>query len=325
MIVKVQAALTHNDLLSALKAAGDQTRLRLLVLLDKSELNVKDLTAILGQSQPRLSRHLKLLSQAKLIERFQEGSWVYYRLKRDGNRGEFVKTILDQLNLKDQQFAKDEKAAAKLKAKRAAEAQAYFKTHAKDWDRIRSLYISEAKVETEIKKLLGSKPFKCLLDLGTGTGRILELLSNQYKKGFGFDINNEMLRHARARLERLSHNKAELRHGDITNLQFENKTADIIIMHQILHFLEEPQKAIAEAARLLMPKGRLLIVDFAPHNEEQLRKKFAHRWLGLSEQQQIDWLDSANLKKIAFKTLKSNKQNAKTGLDVSLCLAQKQG
>lgn len=321
----MHASLSHDDLLSALKAAGDQTRLRLLVLLGKSELNVKDLTTILGQSQPRLSRHLKLLSQAKLIERFQEGSWVYYRLKRDGNRGEFIKTILNQINLKDPALAKDEKAAAKLKSQRATEAQAYFKTNAKDWDRIRTLYISEAKVEAEMKKLIGKKPIQCLLDLGTGTGRILELFIKQYKRAIGFDINNEMLRHARARLERLDHKNCELRRGDITDLDVPNSYADTIIMHQILHFLEEPQKAIHEASRLLGSKGRLLIIDFAPHSEEQLRKKFAHRWLGLSEQQLSTWLNSANLKKIAFNTLKSNKQNAKTGLDVSLCLAQKQG
>ncbi len=319
----VQETLTHDDLLTALKAASDTTRLRLLVLLGNSELNVKDLTKILGQSQPRLSRHLKLLSQAKLIERFKEGSWVYYRLTRSGNRAEFIKNMLAQVNQKDQKFVKDQSAAVKQKQKRASEAQAYFKASAKDWDNIRSHYVSEAKVESEMRRLIGRDKIKHLLDFGTGTGRILELFSNQYQQGIGIDINHEMLRHARARLDRLEDVDCELRRGDITDLDHKSASADAIIMHQILHFLEEPSRAIKEAARLLVKGGKLLIVDFAPHNEEILRKKFAHRWLGLSEEQLTNWLEATKLKLVEMKTLKS--PNAKASVNVSLLLAEKEG
>lgn len=332
----MRAALTHDDLLTVLKAAGDTTRLRLLVLLCKNELNVKDLTYILGQSQPRLSRHLKLLSQAGLIERFKEGSWVYYRLTRHGAHAELIKNVLKSVNDNDKQFTKDQKAAQRQQQKRASEAQAYFKAHAKNWDHIRSQYISESKVEAEMQRLIGSKPVNQLLDLGTGTGRILELFSNQFKQGIGIDINHEMLRHARARLERLNLNHCELRRGDITALDFIKNSADTIIMHQILHFLEEPGNAINEATRLLKRGGKLLIVDFAPHNKEELRSKFAHRWLGLHEDQIKNWLKAAKFKILECKTLKSTtKKSEKTqsspnagqnsGLSVCLLLAEKQG
>lgn len=326
--------LCKEELLNALKAAGDDTRLRLLVLLSKCEHNVKDLTHILNQSQPRLSRHLKLLSEAKLIERFQEGSWVYYRLAREGTSAVLVHNILKSADLSDKQFKADQTQAEKVKTQRANEAQSYFKTHAKDWDQIRSLYIKEETVEAEMLKLIGSSPIEMLLDLGTGTGRILELFSNQFKNGIGVDINQEMLRHARARLDRLNLSSCELRHGDINKLEFKDGIADTIIVHQIMHFLEEPKQLCKEAARLLAPGGRLLIVDFAPHKQEQLRTEFAHQRLGFQEDQLWGWLKTAGLKALNFKLLPNINMNTnnkksdtkikdKDTLSVSLWLAGK--
>lgn len=324
--------ISKAELLSALKAAGDDTRLRLLVLLNISEHNVKDLTHILNQSQPRLSRHLKLLTEANLIERFQEGSWVYYRLVRGNIYGELVQDILKTADLSDEQFKADQAQAEKVKAQRAKEAQSYFKTHAKDWDHIRSLYIKEEIVEAEMKNLIGSNPIDLLLDLGTGTGRILELFSSQFKKGIGVDINHEMLRHARARLDRLNLQSCELRHGDINKLDFKDSLADTIIIHQIMHFLEDPKQLCKEAARLLAPGGRLLIVDFAPHTQEQLRTEFAHQRLGFEENQLWGWLKNAGLKTLNFKCLPNINSKNKTcdekinntgSLSVSLWLAGK--
>ena len=321
--------LNKQDLLSALKAASDDTRLRLLVLLAQTEHNVKDLTEILGQSQPRLSRHLKLLTTAGLIERFQEGAWVYYRLARDGCCRGLVDSILTNTNLADTPFQKDQQQAEKVKSKRATEAQLYFKTHAKDWDQIRSQYVAEDKVEAEMQKLLGPKPINLLLDLGTGTGRILELFAKQFTQGIGIDINHEMLRHARARLDRLNLNHCELRQSDITKINFENECADVIIMHQILHFFPKPQEVCREAARLLKPGGRLLIVDFAPHTNEQLRTDFAHQRLGFAENQIWSWLKAAGLKAQKYKQLPNTKStNAQKSpnqntLSVSLWLAGK--
>ena len=326
------ALLNKQDMLSALKAASDETRLRLLVLLSQTEHNVKDLTEILEQSQPRLSRHLKLLTTAGLIERFQEGAWVYYRSARGGCCHRLLESILKTTNLTDRLFQQDQKRAEKVKAKRASEAQHYFKTHAKDWDKIRSLYVAEDKVETEMQKLLGCAPVDLLLDLGTGTGRILELFANQFNKAIGIDINHEMLRHARARLDRLNLNNCELRQSDITKLSFADECADVIIMHQILHFFSKPQEVCRQAARLLKPGGHLLIVDFAPHSNEQLRQDFAHQRLGFTETQIWTWLKAAGLKAKKHKQLSNTQstnthtspnQNALNLLSVSLWLAEK--
>lgn len=303
--------LTKQQLLNALKAAGDDTRLRLLILLYETEHNVKDLTEILGQSQPRLSRHLKLLTEAGLIERFQEGSWVYYRRSKTGPAADLAAEIVKTANLLENHFIKDQRAAEKVMAKRANEAQNYFQTHAKDWDRIRSLYVREEKVEQAMQTMLGKSPINLLLDLGTGTGRILELFAQQFKTGIGIDINHEMLRHARARLDRLNLKSCELRHGDITNLKLKDAAADTIIMHQILHFFAEPREACKEAARLLKPGGQLMIVDFAPHTQEQLRKDFAHQRLGFEENQIWTWLKNAGLKSSKFKLLPNKKTNLK--------------
>lgn len=323
--------LSKDELLTALKAAGDQTRLRLLVLLSDAEHNVKDLTQILRQSQPRLSRHLKLLTNARLIERFQEGSWVYYRLARDSSSARLVQNILATANLKDPQFQTDQQQANKVKTQRANEAQSYFKTHASEWDSIRGLYIKEEKVEAEMQSMLGNAPIDLLLDLGTGTGRILELFANQFKSAIGVDINHEMLRHARARLDRQHLKSCELRHGDITKLDFKNAMADTIIMHQVLHFMIEPKTLIKEAARLLKPGGKLLIVDFAPHTQEQLRQDFAHQRLGFEENQLWNWLKAAGLSALNFSLLPNNSQSlnanqlthTKDTLNVSLWLAGK--
>lgn len=314
--------LSNDELLSALKAAGDQTRLRLLVLLSRAEHNVKDLTEILGQSQPRLSRHLKLLTSAGLIERFQEGSWVYYRIARDGAAAALIKKMLRTVNPKDHIFSNDRLAAEKVMAARAGEAQAYFKTHAKDWDSIRRLYVREELVEDEMEMLLGPQKVETLLDLGTGTGRILERFHPLFQSGIGIDINKEMLRHARARLDRIAITSCELRHGDITNLPLEDESADIIIMHQVLHFFAEPKLACSEAARLLKRGGRLLIVDFAPHKEDKLRTDFAHQRLGFEENQLWQILKEAGLKQRSFNSLSSTsiKEHA---LDISLWLASK--
>ncbi len=308
----MSTTLSKSELLTTLKAVSDDTRLRLLVLLAQTEHNVKDLTQILKQSQPRLSRHLKLLTNAGLIERFQEGSWVYYRANQHGNNASLISKIINNANLEDPQFQKDKKQALKVQEKRALEAQNYFKTHAKDWDRIRSLYIKEETVEQTMKTLLGSKSKELLLDMGTGTGRILELFSNQFKTSIGIDINHEMLRNARARLDKINLKSCQLRHGDITHLPFEDASADTIIMHQILHFFAKPKEACKEAARLLKPGGQLLIVDFAPHTHEQLRTDFAHQRLGFEENQIWGWLKSAGLKTIDFKLLPNTNDTSST-------------
>lgn len=311
------------DLVGALKAAAEPTRLRILKLLSTGELNVKDLTQILGQSQPRISRHLKLLNEAGLIDRFREGSWVYFFVA-DGTRGgQLVRRILEAADDGDTVLLRDQERARVVKQEREAAAQAFFEAHAADWDKIRAFHVAEAEVEAAMLDMLGVGPFDLLVDLGTGTGRILELLGDRFAQGLGIDLNQAMLAYARTKLSRAGLEKVQVRHGDLYNLAVEDGAASAVVMHQVLHFLSDPVRAIAEAARVLTPGGKLLIVDFAPHALDELRERFAHERLGFANQQIEDWLRAAGLKPGQVQTLSPPAGEASDRLTVSIWIAEK--
>lgn len=287
--------LRTDDLVAALKAAAEPTRLRILCLLAAGELNVKDLTQILGQSQPRISRHLKLLTEAGLVERFREGSWVYFHLSDRTDGGRLALGLVGEADPKDPVLRRDRERADTLKREREGAAQAYFRQHAADWDRLRALHVDESVVETAMREWLGEGPFRLLVDLGTGTGRTLELFAGRYERGLGIDVNQAMLALARGNLARAGRGHAQVRHGDLYNLSLSDGVADAVVMHQVLHYLAEPGTAIAEAARVMAPGGRLLIVDFAPHGLEFLRDHHAHERLGFADAQVGKWCDDAGL------------------------------
>ena len=279
-----------------LRAAGEATRLRILALLAKGELNVKDLTQILAQSQPRISRHLKLMAEAGLIGRFREGSWVFFRPADSGGEAVLAAAIVSSLDLADPVFARDSARAAAVKTAREEAAQGYFREHAGEWDKIRALHVAEKEVEAAMDEALGAGPFSLLVDLGTGTGRMLELFAPRAGRALGFDLNHDMLTYARMKLERAGLSNAQARHGDLYNVPLPDGAADAVMLHQVLHFLDDPAAAIAEAARLLKPGGRLLVVDFAPHELEFLREQSAHRRLGFAPDQLKRWLEEAGVK-----------------------------
>ncbi len=284
-----------DTLVDVLKTAGEPTRFRLLALVAAGDLTVTDLTEILGQSQPRISRHLKLLAEEDLIERYQEGAWAYFRLKRDGTAAALVRTLLTAVSLDDPILARDRERLATVKQARAERAQHYFSRNATEWDELRRLQVSDAAVEKAMLKLVGRNPVDSLLDLGTGTGWILQLLSNVYRRAVGIDASRDMLSVARANLDKAGIVKASVRQGDILNLPLDGQDFDLVTIHQVLHFLDQPERAIAEAARVLRPGGRLLIVDLAPHNLEYLRDEHAHVRLGFSHQTMADWLEKVGL------------------------------
>jgi len=310
--------LSRAHALAALRAAGEATRLRVLALLAGAELNVKDLTQILAQSQPRISRHLKLMAEAGLITRFREGSWVFFRLADSGPEGALARAIVDSLDPTDLTIARDHARAEAVQKARAEAAQAYFKVHAAEWDRIRALHVAESQVEAAMDEALGEGPFGLLVDLGTGTGRILELFGPRAKKALGFDLNHDMLAYARMKLERAGLAHAQVRHGDLYNVPLPDGAADAVVLHQVLHFLDDPAAAVAEAARVLAPGGKLLVVDFAPHELEFLREQSAHRRLGFARDQLGRMLESAGLKMERFHEL--SPQPAEGKLTVSLWL-----
>src|SRR5438874_1954242 len=295
--------LLFADLNSALKAAAEATRLRILALLAEAELTVSDLTDILRQSQPRISRHLKLLAEAALIERFREGSWAFFRLGERGGNTELARALIARLDPDDPVIARDRERLAAVRAARAAAAQAYFRRHAAEWDRIRKLHIADASVEAAIRAALADKPFRSLLDLGTGTGRMLELFGPEIERGLGLDLSLDMLALARARLDRAGLKYCSVRHGDIYDLALPRDSFDVVIIHQVLHFLDDSARAIAEAARVLRPGGRLLVVDFAPHDLEFLREDHAHRRLGFAPEAIAQWLEASGLEVLRQQTL----------------------
>lgn len=291
----VSKGLRVDPMVASLKAAGEATRLRILALLGQAELSVKDLTAILGQSQPRISRHLKLLAEAGLIDRYPEGAWVFYRLAEDGAGARMIRDLLAVVDPGDAGLARDRERLAEVKRDHAEVAHRYFAANAGEWDTIRALHVAEDRVEAAILAALGERRFSSLLDLGTGTGRLLALLAPLYDRAVGIDASPSMLSVARANLDAAGIANAQVRLGDIYNLPLPRDGFDVVTIHQVLHYLDDPERALSEAARVLRPGGRMLIVDFAPHDLEFLRAEHAHRRLGFGEDQVRQWIEARGL------------------------------
>ena len=281
--------------LDALEAAGEITRLRLLALLADAELTVSELMTILGQSQPRISRHLRLLVEAGLVGRRREGAWAFFRLSDEGPAAALVHAVLRRMDQADPVLASDRSRLTEVRRARAEQAQRYFAEHAPDWDRIRSLHIAENIVEAAVRDMVGDKPFHAMLDLGAGTGRMLELLAPLAERAVGVDQSPAMLNVARTNLDRAGLRHVQMRQGDLYSLPVERNGYDLVTIHQVLHYLDDPGRAVREAAHALAPGGRLLIIDFAPHAHEFLREQHAHRRLGFSGEEIAGFMAEAGL------------------------------
>ena len=288
-----------DQLLSGLRAAAEPTRLRLLSLCAQGELTVSELTDILGQSQPRVSRHLKLLCEAGLLDRFREANWVFYRVARGDGAGDLARRLVELVPAHDPIVALDHERLAQVKRQRAAAAEAYFRANAAHWDEIRSLHIDDRDVEAALVALLADEPIDDLLDVGTGTGRILEVMAPKVERAVGIDTSREMLAVARVNLEQAGAANCSIRQGDMYQLPLPGSSFDAVVIHQVLHYAEEPARAIAEAARVLRPAGRLVVADFAPHELEFLRHEHAHRRLGFGESEIVGWCREAGLEPAA--------------------------
>ena len=306
-------------LLAALRAAGEPTRLRILAILALGELTVSELTQVLLQSQPRISRHLKLLADAGLIVRYPEGSWVFYRLDESARLGDLLAEIIGSLPQGDHELQRDRERLAEVRAERAARAQAYFAANAAQWDSLRANHIPETAIEERMGELIGGRDIDLLVDLGTGTGRMLEIFGTRASRAVGFDISPDMLTIARAKLDELAAENCQVRQGDCANVPLEDNVADIVILHQVLHFLDDPQRAVNEAARITRPGGCVLIADFGPHEMEDLRNEHAHRRLGFADDEMNHMLRAAGLFAAAGDTLTA--QN--TPLTVAMWQAEK--
>ncbi len=295
MMQAVESSAPFDDVLAALTAAGEPTRLRLLALLTDAELTVSELVAILGQSQPRISRHLKLLVESGLVERHREGSWVFLLAAQSGPSAQLARDIVGAVSIEDSILHSDRVRLEEVRRARAGQAERYFATHAATWDEVRAMHVAEEKVEAAVRDAIGKRPYRSLLDVGTGTGRMLEMLSPTADRALGIDQSPPMLGMARARLERAGLRHVQLRQGDIYALPVERNAFDLVVLHQVLHYLDDPSRALREATRALRPGGRLLVVDFAPHAEESLRAVHAHRRLGFSQDEVCGVMADAGL------------------------------
>lgn len=296
----------------ALRAAGEQTRLRVLALLTEGELAVGEIAQALGQSQPRVSRHLKLLTEAGLVERAPEGAWVFYRLARaHTTERHFAEAALGMLDPSDPILVRDAERLHEIRAARDQAAAEYFERNAADWDRVRALHLPEADIDSAILEAAGEGPFELMVDVGVGQGRMIQLFADRVRRAEGFDSSRQMLAIARASLDDLKA-KAAVRFGDAYAPPIESGLADLVTIHQVLHFLSDPGRAIAEASRLLRAGGRLVIVDFAPHELEFLREEHAHRRLGFADNEIAEWCAAAGIAQLATTTLAPAKSGALT-------------
>ncbi|MFD2237384.1 ArsR/SmtB family transcription factor [Aureimonas populi] len=289
------ATFAFDDTVDRLKALAEPTRLRLVALLACSDLTVTDLVSILGQSQPRISRHLKLLVETGVLTRYQEGAWAYFRLAEDAGSSGLAAAVLAQLSRHDPVLERDAEKLEAVRRQRAERAAEYFARNAERWDRIRSLHVADAEVEDALLAALGRGVFESVLDIGTGTGRMLELFAPHAARAVGVDASREMLALARAKLDAAGLSRVSVRQGDAYHLPFEPGSFDLVLLHQVLHHLDDPAEAVREAARTLEPGGQLAIVDFAPHAQEFLRQEHAHLRLGFSQAALAGFLEGAGL------------------------------
>jgi ubiquinone/menaquinone biosynthesis C-methylase UbiE/DNA-binding transcriptional ArsR family regulator len=296
-------SMTSDQAVGVLRAAAEPTRLRILALLAREELAVLELCRILGQSQPRVSRHLKLLAEAGLVERFPDGAWVFYRLAAGTPARVLADQALALISDGDAVLAADAERLSGVGQERAGQAQTYFAVNAERWDEMRSLHTAEAAVEAAILEAAGDGPFARVVDLGSGTGRMLTLLGDRSRAAIGLDLSRQMLNIARAQVTAAGLSACELRHGDIHDTGLPGGSADLVVVHQVLHYLADPAAAVAEAGRLVAPGGRLLIVDFAPHDLEFLRAEHRHRRLGFFDVEMERWLAAAGLGSVEIRTL----------------------
>jgi ubiquinone/menaquinone biosynthesis C-methylase UbiE len=310
-----------DNLVEIIRAIGEPTRLRILALLSHGEMAAGEMSTVLNQSQPRVSRHLKLLSEADLIERRPEGAWVFFRLNDKGSAGNIAKAILAELPERDFIIARDLERLAQVQAHREQLAQAYFESAAEEWETLRRLHQPDDAVEQALSMSVSDQKFDLHIDLGSGTGRMLEVFAPFTSRAEGVDSSRKMLALARARFDGGGGNALSVRQGDILALPYGDHTANLVTIHQVLHYLREPNLAIAEASRVLAIGGVLLIADFAPHSFEELREKHAHRRLGFTDQEITNWCEQAGLSVIT--TTRVAPISAQDGLAVTIWKATK--
>ena len=312
-----------DDLLEQLKAVAEPTRLRIVVALEACELTVTEICTVLGQTQPRVSRHLKLLTEAGLLRRHAEGSTAYYGLRPYPDSIGLLEAIAPLVDRSAPVLGRDRERLDQVRIERTERASEYFAKVAGEWERLRELHAPTAAVEEAMLRAVTEERVDSLLDIGTGTGRVLELFADRAARGLGVDLSRQMLSLARARLDDdlLSH--CSVRQSDIYDLDVDENSQDVVILHHVLHFLTDPASALKVAERVLAPGGTLLVVDFAEHDLERLRTEHAHLHLGFSDVEMIAWYDALNLEATTVEHVDPPPGSGEETLTVALWTARK--
>lgn len=308
-------------LLTALKAAGEPTRLRILAALAKTELTVSELCQVLGQSQPRVSRHLRLLCEADLLDRNAQGTSAYYRPVRSGLGRELFDAVLELVDPTDASLRRDTDRLDAIRADRAEKAASYFESVASDWAQMRDLHVADTDVEQAMLEATEGIAIGDLLDVGTGTGRVLEIFADRIDHGVGVDLSRQMLDLARSQLDAQGHQHCEVRYADIYDLPIDRGSMDVGVLHHVLHFLDDPATAVDEVARTLRPHGRLVIVDFASHDYEAMRADYAHHWLGFDDDVVAGWCEDAGLIDVTVRHMVHKTDTEQEALTVTIWTA----
>jgi DNA-binding transcriptional ArsR family regulator len=320
--VAEEAALSSEELVAGLKALGEPTRLRIAALVSEGELTVSELCRILGQSQPRVSRHLRLLCDAGLLDRHSEGTSAFFSLSSRASGGRLLGQVVSLVDADDAQLVADRHRLSIIRSERAAQAVDYFDRIAGQWESMRTRHVADAEVEALIVDLVdqhrrrdpaSGRP-RVLLDIGTGTGRILELLADRFDQGIGIDLSTNMLNVARSRLLERGLANCTVRQANVYSLDLGEQAgvqlADIAVLHHVLHFLDDPAAALEQTALALATGGRAVIVDFGPHSIVELRTEHNHRWMGFSDEQIERWCDQASLDVMETRHLNPNRSTS---------------
>lgn len=305
-------AMGVNTVVQAAKAVADPSRVRILAILDHHELTVSELVLVLGQSQPRVSRHLKLLQDAGFLHRKAEGRSAFYRLERAGPMAPLLRTVLADIDAGDPDIAADARRLQAIRDSRDEQARSYFEAVAGSWDGMRHRHVAETEIEQALVDMLRGRHVRSLLDLGTGTGRVLEIAAPHVEAGIGVDLSRDMLAVARHKLEAAGLHHCDVRHGDLRHLSLPDGSMDMAVLHHVLHFLDDPADALAEAARTLRPGGTLVVVDFATHDEDVLRTDHQHQRLGFDTDEMEDWCSAAGLEDVTARTFTPEKVDEET-------------
>lgn len=308
------------DFTTALSVLGHPERLRTLALISQGELTVSELVEVLGLSQPRVTQYIKSLESAGIVQRVREGSWVFSRIRcATPEISKLVTTTLSLLPEDDTALVTDRRRLEGVRHKRAKIAEAFFANVAKDSSQLTDDYLPHENIEAKMNELIASRRFNHMVDMGTGTARMLTVFSDRAKVATGIDNNIDMLKVARHTLVGAKNTHISLCHGDLTETHLSSGEADFVTIHQVLHYLDYPDKAIAEAARILTKDGLLLIADFASHTNELFREKYAHRRLGFSDDDIFNWFEKNALNLINSSLVRTSADQP----DVRLWLGQK--